>query len=271
MNIAFPALVIALLLLPGIVYRYAYSRGSWGWTSPISFRGMSDELAYSAIFAVVLHLLWLRLGSWFGHSADGRSLLAILTGNFGPTGEQYERAISSVADHPGAIGMYFLSIVGVAAVGGRFSHWFVRKTKLDHRTQVFRFKNEWYYLLSGEVLLFAERSDRREVGGVFLSAVVEQGRETYLYRGIVVDWSFDANGNLENVRLKLAHRRKLGDDRTVPAKAGEYIGPDDRYYEIRGDVFVLRYSEIKTINLDYFSLSEDMSTTVEALAMPAID
>jgi hypothetical protein len=270
MNIAFPALIIALLLLPGIVFRYAYSRGSWGWTSPVSFRGVSDELAYGAVFAVVIHLISLEVAALSGHRADGRSLLAFLTGNFGPTGERYEGAIASVADHPAAIGTYFLGVVGVAAITGRASHWLVRETNLDHRTQILRFKNEWHYLLTGEVLSFAERGGKREIDGVFLSAVVDHGKEAYLYRGIVVDWSFDSDGGLENVRLRLAHRRKLDADRTVSAKAAEYVGPDDRYYAIRGDLFVLRYSEMKTINLDYFSLSEDLSTTAEVVTTPPL-
>ena len=114
-------------------------------------------------------------------------------------------------------------------------------------------------LLSGEVLSFRERSEPRRVDGVFLSAVVDHGKESYLYRGIVLDWSFDASGNLDNIRLTLAHRRRLESDRAPSAevKAGEYVGPDERYYEIRGDLFILRYTEMKTINLDYFQIAEE--------------
>jgi hypothetical protein len=31
--------------------------------------------------------------------------------------------------------------------------------------------------------------------------------------------------------------------------------PDERYYEIRGDFLVLRYAEIRTLNLDYFAVT----------------
>src|SRR5687768_16032712 len=34
MNIAFPALFILLLVLPGIILRYTYARGPWRWESP---------------------------------------------------------------------------------------------------------------------------------------------------------------------------------------------------------------------------------------------
>lgn len=267
MNVAFPAVIIALLILPGIVFRYTYSRGSWGWTSPVSFRTASDELAYAAIFAVVLHVAWLGAASLLGHRADFPSLLAFLTGNFGPNAAVYNRAIGSVSDHALEIAAYFLSLVGVAAIGGRWSHWFVRRTRLDHHTEVLRFKNEWYYLLSGEVLRFGGREAPREVSGVFLSAVVDQGKDCFLYRGIVSDWSFDAEGNLDNVRLRFTHRRLLGADakEKATAKAGDYVAADERYYEVRGDVFVLRYSEMRTINLDYFVVNEDTEPADPAL------
>ncbi|MDB4885776.1 MAG: hypothetical protein JWN79_1214, partial [Gemmatimonadetes bacterium] len=35
MNLAFPALLIFILVLPGVIYRYSYARGPWGWASPV--------------------------------------------------------------------------------------------------------------------------------------------------------------------------------------------------------------------------------------------
>jgi hypothetical protein len=273
MNIAFPALLIALLILPGAIFRYGYARGSWGWTSPISFRSISDELAYSAVFAVGLHFLWQLLSRIFGYSADFRSLVALLSGSFGLHGERYEQAIRSIADHPTAIAIYFLSLACGSAAMGRASHRLVRATRLDLSTQIFRFRNEWHYLLTGEVLSFKEVSlESREVDGVYLSAVVDHSKDTYLYRGIVEDWSFDQNGRLETIRLRLTHRRLLSQDRSQAHTegTGAEIPPDARYYKIHGDLFVLRYSEIKTLNLDYFSLSEEAprSTPVAARIYP---
>lgn len=260
MNIAFPALIIILLALPGAIFRYAYARGSWGWSSPISFRTVSDELAYSAVFAIGLHGFWLSFATRVGYRADFTSLVALLSGSYGPKGERYDRALASIADSPGAIAFYLLSLFFAAAISGRLAHHFVRRTGLDLKTQVFRFKNEWFYLLTGEVLSFSEISLKaREVDGVFLSAVVDHGKESYLYRGIVEDWSFDSSGDLDSIRLRFAHRRLLADDRRDDSatQSGDYVAPDGRYYELRGDLFVLRYAHAKTLNLDYFSLSEE--------------
>jgi hypothetical protein len=260
MNVAFSALLIALLILPGAIFRYGYARGAWGWTSPVSFRNVSDELAYSAVFAVGLHLTWNGIASLFGYSTDFASLVVLLSGNFGDNGERYEVAIQSIAGHPAAIGLYFLSLTLVASILGRMAHAAVRQFQWDLQTQIFRFKNEWYYLLTGEALSFKEVSiEPREVDGVYLSAVVDHSKDSYLYRGIVEDWTFNADGSLATISLSNAHRRLLSDDKRSPHTElpGEPIEPDSRYYKIHGDLFVLKYAEIKTLNLDYFALSDE--------------
>lgn len=272
MNIAFPALIIAILILPGAIFRYAYARGSWGWSSPISFRSVSDELAYSAVFAIGLHFVWLAAVSAGGYRADFPSLLALVAGSYGPQGERYEAALASVAGHPVAIATYLLTLYLFSGNLGRLSHYGVRRSRLDLRTQVFRFRNEWHYLLTGEILSFHEVSiEPREIGGVFLSAIVDHGKDSYLYRGIVEDWSFDGSGNLDSIRLRFAHRRLLSEDRDSQAAvgSGDYIPPDGRYYEIHGDLFLLRYSQLRTMNLDYFSLSEEKVGTPEPAGAPS--
>lgn len=264
MNIAFPALVILLLILPGAIFRYAYARGSWGWSSPISFRTVSDELAYSTVFAVGLHFVWVAIASYFGNEPDFHALVALLTGNFGIGRETYDHAIDAIALHVVAIFTYFMTLFLFSAAAGRGAHRAVRYFKLDLRTEIFRFRNEWHYLLTGEILSFSEvEIEARELSGVFLSAAVDYGRETYLYRGIVVDWSFAEDGQPETIRLRFTHRRKLSDDRTTDDQSkqgtrvsGDFILPDERYYEVHGDIFVLRYSQLKTLNLDYFYVSE---------------
>lgn len=137
------------------------------------------------------------------------------------------------------------------------------------RLRFFRFNNEWFYILTGEILSFREEESRsRSIDGVFLSAIVDHAKESFLYRGIIKDWTFDSAGRLDTIRLALPHRRLLTSDRKKPlgALAGKYVEPDDRYYEIRGDVFVLRYAEIKTMNLDYFTL-DDASPAADPLEM----
>jgi hypothetical protein len=105
------------------------------------------------------------------------------------------------------------------------------------------------------------------VDGVYFSAVVDHASGSYLYRGIVYDFTFDRDGSLDTIVLTDAHRRRLTDDReeSDPTPPVGPAQPDQRYYEIRGDFLVLRYAEIRTLNLDYFAvtLEEDAQATLE--------
>jgi hypothetical protein len=262
MSFAFPALLVFLLVLPGIILRYSYARGPWGWASPTSLRRVSEELAYGVAFALVLHVAWLVLVRRLGFEPDVDSMFLLLVGNFGERSEHLERVRSSVAGHYPGVAAYLVSLYAAAGVAGNLGHRAVRRLKLDHLTKTFRFDNYWYYMLTGEVLDFRENAgEGRSVDGVYFSAVVDHASGSYLYRGIVSDFTFDRDGALDTVVLTDAHRRKLVDDREE-REPPPHIGPsepDERYYEIRGDFLVLRSAEIRTVNLDYFAVTLEES------------
>jgi hypothetical protein len=257
MNFAFPALLAFVFLLPGIILRFSYARGSWGWSSPISMRRLSDDFAYGAVFSIALHTLWLGLASLLGFRPDLKSVLALMAGNFGPNNEFLPAALEAFSANFPRIAGYFLTIYAASAILGHLGHRLVRAIRLDHKTKLFRFNNYWFYMLRGEVLLFAENSaeEVEEPDGVYLSAVVSQSSKSYLYRGLVCDFTFDEDGKLDTIVLADAHRRDLMEDAAddgIPVHHDE----DPRYYDIKGDYLILQYSRITTLNLDYFWLTE---------------
>jgi hypothetical protein len=258
MNFAFPALLVFLLVLPGIILRYSYARGPWGWASPTSMRRVSEELAYGVAFALVLHTVWLALARRLGFEPDVAAMVLMLLGNFGQESQYLGRVLDSVAGYYPGIAGYLVSLYSAAAVAGNLGHRAVRRLGLDHLTKTFRFDNYWFYMLTGEVLDFRENAeDGREVDGVYCSAVVDHASGSYLYRGIVSDFTFDRDGALDTIVLMDAHRRQLTDDRAEdePRPPVGPAAPDERYYEIRGDFLVLRTSEFRTLNLDYFAVT----------------
>jgi hypothetical protein len=120
---------------------------------------------------------------------------------------------------------------------------------LDHKFRFVRFSNEWFYLLKAEITQFSETDNvEGEHIGTILGAVVHH-KEDYLYTGIVIDYFFDKEGNLDRVILKEASRRLLCDDKTTPS--GLASNP---YYPIDGNYVVLRYSEMSTIGLRYLTI-----------------
>jgi hypothetical protein len=234
MNVAFSALLIFILVLPGIILRYTYARGAWRWASPTSTTALADEIAYSVTFAIGLHLLWSFLAALVSQlEVDAHSILVLLTGSYGPDDKFFEPAVASVAKYPVAITAYLLTLYGFATGLGYGTHYLVRKYKLDRKTRLLRFKNEWYCLLSGEVLEFKEFEEAQQasgappinveedIDGVYLTAIVDLATETYLYRGVVADfgsiepaiwteycWSWRIDGSSPLTKKCLWRRRR---------------------------------------------------------------
>lgn len=264
MNIALPALLIFLLVLPGIALRYTYLKGWWRWNSPVSIQSISDEVAYSIICAGILHVAWYSIVSILGFGKpDLRSVLVLLIGGGAGSSEDLPSAIAATVESPFRVVGYFLSILIFSGLLGLVAHILVRKWRLDRKTKALRFKNEWHYLLSGEVLEFSEFQPLERQGivdGVYLSAIVKHGRSDVLYRGIVADWLLDSKGDLDRILLRGAHRRNLENDR-APGQDRNNDDPayqdDPRYYDIEGNFLVVRYQELTTINIEYVFVDED--------------
>lgn len=258
MNFAFPVLFALVLLLPGFILRFSYARGSWGWASPASLRRLTDELAFGVVFSIVLHSAWLTIVNALGYRPDPRAILAWMGGTFGPNNALMPEVLESLAGNYAAISAYFLSLFLVAWFLGHFAHRTVRRLRLDHRTKLFRFDNFWYYMLRGEVLLFRENTSEEveQPDGVYLSAIVSHSSKSYLYRGLVYDFTFDDKGVLDTIVLTDAHRRELSQDQVEQGGLPIPHDEDPRYYDIRGEYLILQYAKITTLNLDYFWLTE---------------
>ena len=56
MSFAAAAIIILLVLLPGVIFRLAYTRGQFE-THPFRTAPIGEEVAYGAVFAVIIHSL----------------------------------------------------------------------------------------------------------------------------------------------------------------------------------------------------------------------
>jgi hypothetical protein len=253
MNFALPAILIFLLVLPGIILRYTYARGLFKWNSPDNIRPITDEIAYSILFATAIHMFFgLILYYVFSIKVKIDVVLMLLIGSFGKDSKSFEYCIQSVTDSPVYIGIYFLVVNGLSACIGHVAHECVRKFEWDWKYKFFRFRNEWYYLLTGEINCFAEYAKEKERNWkpdmVAISGVIDSHDKSYLYVGRVVDFHFDKEGNLDRILINEAQRRELGQDKKStdsPKKMKQ------RFYPIDGDYFILKYSEVKNLNIMY--------------------
>lgn len=87
-----------------------------------------------------------------------------------------------------------------------------------------------------------------------MSAVVEVGKDAFLYVGVLDEFYVDADGQLDRLVLQGVARRPIATDKPAPAATDVERVAQSRFYDVDGDSFVLRYSETITLNIQYVRL-----------------
>ena len=260
MNVAFSALLVFLLLLPGFLFRTYFKRAE---KVVLDIKPFGQAAIDAFLTAIVLDVFWYWLTVLAtGARADFEALLTLVAGE---KSSQLEDAIAELASDPWRPGLYFGSLYAFAIAAAFLLRHAVTRWRLDRRgaplANFLRFDTPWYYLFTGY--------DRPNApNGVAIGAVVSLGGTAYLYTGVLVEYFLDDQGQLNRLVLTSAARRPLAED----AAEAEETGPDDwieierrlgeeaplreeRFYPIEGDYFVLRYSEVLTLNVRYLDLS----------------
>jgi hypothetical protein len=180
----------------------------------------------------------------------------LLIGSFGKDGKYFDDCVQSVSNFPLEIGAYFLIVNISSAYAGHWGHERVRNNQWDLKYRLFRFRNEWFYLLTGEINCFSEfsKEDNKIPNMVAISGVIDSCDKSYLYVGMLVDFHFDKDGNLDRLLITEAQRRDLVRDKSNKIAANKL---DKRFYPIDGDYFILKYSEIKNLNIRYIYFEKE--------------
>lgn len=158
--------------------------------------------------------------------------------------------IADVANQFPRIVLYFFSLYIFAAAFGSLLRYIVVKFKFDRNAIIgpfVKFDTPWYYLFSGYHEAF-------DVDGVVVSAIVEIDKTGYIYTGLLKEYFFAPDGTLERIVIEMAMRRPLSCNKTSDENNIEERF--ERFYKIDGDYFVLRYCEIKTLNIEFLRVQD---------------
>ncbi|MDC7219136.1 MAG: hypothetical protein PQJ59_04290 [Spirochaetales bacterium] len=275
MQLALSSLLVLLIILPGILFRYFYRKGFW--TCPVYLSHLTNEILYGVIFSIVLHSLFYHvILSKSEYSYDFYILLSLVSGNVDEGNIQF--ISRNIKDYFFVILRYFTVINISSAALGLAVHSFVRELKLDLKIPFLRFNNEWYYLLRGESWVISDLNELKFLKRLFsnistinyylrkiypeVSVVIEQSGESFLYNGIVEDFNYSKDGLLEKIIMTYSSRRKLSDDGTNRTSTDKTTSKkesrsDDRYYPIEGEYLIINYCDIKTLNINYKFIFDD--------------
>lgn len=86
-----------------------------------------------------------------------------------------------------------------------------------------------------------------------ISAIIEVAKDAVLYVGVLDDFFFDSEGKLDRLILQGVVRRPLSADKNTASP--DAAAGDERFYDVDGDSFVLRYEDVKTLNVQYVKLT----------------
>lgn len=247
MNVALPALIVFLLLLPGFIARSRFKRAE---RASLDFSPFGQIVTEAVLWSCVFHLLWLiASGVLFGRALQPAVLLKILSAD--PASQS--RAVDAIATQFFWICAYFLSLYAGALIAPTGFRMLITRFRLDRFNAgwfapLFRFHQApWYYLLTG-----ADFDEDNQPDFISVSAIVNVAGQAVLFIGILDDFFVDADGGLDRLILQQVMRRPLLADQP-------YDPADDdptRFYGVEGDYFVLRYSEAITLNIEYIKLAK---------------
>ncbi len=251
MNFALPAILIFVVVLPGFLFRSRLKRSE---QTSLDYSPFGRVVNEAFLWAIGLHIVWLSAGYFLlGATLRTEALLGLLSSS----PELQAVAVVEVTASSVRVLVYFVTLYAFAfgvpsAIRAAISRW-----RLDRAgatlSPIFRFHEApWYYLLTG-----ADFERDEEPDYILIAAVVDVAAQPVLYVGSLADFFFDPTGQLDRLVLENVVRRPLARDK----RDGE---DPDRFYPVEGDYFVLRSTEVITLNVHYVKVEPAEPGPVDA-------
>jgi hypothetical protein len=268
MNILPGALILALLLLPGFIFRMGYLAKPFASKSFNS--SFVEELLFSLLPAFIIQICGYLIVEHFRGVNEQTFLLLLINS---------EKSIlhTFTASEIAMFATYLLVVCGCAIALGFGMRYIALRTRLHLQYSLFRIYNEWQIYFDGFILDYPdEPGERKDVMQKWLDVLVENKNGSYIYSGFLNEYVLAKDDTLSRIYLTAVRRRKLEDDyielEGMEGEDGEgnnesevnYDEPDSvanlentqldkRYYFMPGDYFMIPGSEIKSINITYYT------------------
>jgi hypothetical protein len=230
-NVALPAVIVILGLLPGIIFFHGYFAGRF--VRQVAGLAGISEFALYILFAVPLDAFAHLVSRSLGRGLDV-SLIAGLLVN-APTAAMGERLAASMQRNLGVAIAIYIGTLAASLALAVIARRFVWASRLDLRFNVLRMKHDWYYLLLGRV------KGKSPPTATWVDVMSHVGNEIKLYQGIVQNFEPDSDGKLSRLHLMSAQRGS--------GRGNEFI-----WKPIPGDYFVINGETIRSINVRYISI-----------------
>jgi hypothetical protein len=243
MNLAFGTLLIFLLVVPGIAFRVAYFHGEF--SKKFLKTSAFDDFIWALIPGVIIQFLAtviIQKCPSFDVEVDIESLGFLLMG--AKDDSNVKTSFLSIQNNLWNILIYNGALISISGISGYMGRKMVRRFKWDIKSRLFRFNNEWYYLMTGEIVNFPENNFKaQKIDFVHVDVLTKTSKELIIYSGAVGGFYLSKDGGLSSVLISQAKRRVMDEDGDA----------NPEYYDIPGQFMLLKSEEIININFRYIT------------------
>lgn len=242
MEIALGALVLIVILLPGISFRKGYFSSEF--SNQYTIKEFFQLFGNTFIPSILLYLAATPFALAAGYSYDFKTLIGLISSN----DDLLPNAVIKVEEFKVQI-IYFQLLINSSsfAIGYYLKNYLV-SSSTDSKNEFFRYKNIWHYILSAKFIDF-ERSQIslnsnkvEDIDITYIDALVNVGDAVYIYNGMLVDYQLGSEGHLDLLIIKDAQRKLIG---------------KKRFKDVDGHVVVLKYDTIINLNLTFIDAKQD--------------
>lgn len=235
MNIAFPAFFLLALILPGFIFTSAYERTENTTLDKKTFEASSASALVCALF---LQLIYGFVIHSFYKGIDFSLSIKMLTGV-----KLTQSNIDTLASDVGYIGVYFVGLYVASYLLGKLLQKILFKYN-PYKSSMFAFDTPWYYELKGKL------SGDSDAQLIKVSCLLDTKEGSYLYYGYLDDFYLGQYGQLDRIVLFDVYRRDIKSDNGLAQN-------NDRYYQIKGERLIIKYSQVLNLNIEYLYIYED--------------
>lgn len=248
MNVAFPAVLMIILISPGLIFSRSFFQMD---DLSLIYVPFTNKATVGIFATIVIHIVLVLIVYAVGYEINFKEIFVFISGAHG---EIYANAIKSIS--PMQVAGFIIYLV-VAYSGafflGNLCRRGIKKFKLDKKFRWLRLDNPWYYLFAGQ-----DYGEQTEPDGVRIAATADIAGKCYLFIGYLNHYFFDRDGNIDRLILTDAMRREIENDKCVLDEKTI----EERCYPIDGHYFVLKYSEIKNLNVQFLWMENEKDISV---------
>lgn len=247
MNVALSALILFILLIPGIALYAGLFTGNFSRPGPKL--SLLESLFSTGLFSMLIHCIALLL---IRDTIRFDILLRLIGGdlenlNKVVPNQEFKKLILWFA-------LYNCVLDLGCFIAGKLLRGLIQWKQWDVKIPLLRLHNRWWYLLNGYYLDEVGRpGDRQQYDLVLVDALVNTGAGAMLYTGYLIDFVCEGE-DLNRIYLHSAIRRTL----VTPASSGhEADVMPGTPYSLKGDVLCISYKDMQNLTVHFITAPDE--------------